>query len=113
MDHRLRHTLNVHEGMTCTQEQAQEWLQADVMMAEHAIDMLVTVDLTQNEFDALVDFAFNVGMENFHRSTLLRLIDQDDTRDGVLQFLRWDRAGGKVVPGLVKRREAERTLFET
>lgn len=71
----------------------------------------VEVDLNQNEFDALVSFSYNLGIPNLKRSTLLKKLNDED-RDGAAdEFMKWTRANGQVLPGLVKRREAERKLF--
>ncbi|HLI61923.1 MAG TPA: lysozyme [Terriglobales bacterium] len=77
------------------------------------VNRLVTVPLTQNQFDALVDFVFNVGAENFARSTLLRELNAGNTAGAAAQFLLWKWAGGVVSPGLLRRRQAEAALFES
>lgn len=71
----------------------------------------VEVDLQQCEFDALVSFAYNLGVHALQTSTLLKLLNAGDYEGAADQFLRWDKAGGKVLPGLTKRRQAERELF--
>jgi lysozyme len=96
-----------------TQEQAVAWLQSDLEWAEQAVLNNVTVPLTQGEFDALVDFVFNLGTGNFLSSTLLKLLNSGDYADAALQFPRWDLAGGKVVAGLLTRRIAEQTEFNS
>jgi lysozyme len=68
---------------------------------------------TQNQFDALVDFAYNLGVGNLASSTLLKLHKEGDYAGAAAQFPLWDHAGGKVMPGLQKRRAAEQTLYET
>jgi len=93
--------------------QATGLLQRDVLQAVSGVNTYVKVDLDQNEFDALVIFVFNVGCEAFKRSTLLMMLNAGDKRAAALQFLRWDMAGGNHVPGLMKRRLAEETLFVT
>ncbi len=105
------HTEGVTQGMTCTQAQAEAWLSADIQWAVSVVQGAVTVELTQGEFNALVDFVFNAGSANFQSSTLLK-----DLNDGLyglaaLQFDRWDMAGGKVVAGLLRRRIAEQGEF--
>ncbi len=72
---------------------------------------LVTVDLDQDQFDALVSFTFNLGAGNLQSSTLLKLLNQGEYTQAADQFLRWNKAGGRVLPGLTRRREAERALF--
>ena len=96
-----------------SRDQAYQLLKLDAARFEAAVDRLVTVELNQNEFDALVSFAFNVGAGALEDSTLLRLLNQGRRRDAADQFGRWVHGGGQVLPGLVKRREAERALFLT
>jgi lysozyme len=105
------HTRGVHAGMTCTQEQAELWLAEDIAWAESEVNRLVHVPLTQDEFDALVDFTFNAGCGNFDHSTLLALVNKGDYAGAADQFPLWDHAGGKVIEGLLRRRKAERKMF--
>lgn len=105
------HTGNVEEGQTITEEEAEELLRQDVTFAEDAVTDYVEGDLTQGQFDALVCFVFNIGVGAFRESTLLRLLNQGDSEGAAEQFLRWNKAGGKVLAGLTRRREAERELF--
>ena len=106
------HTGNdVYEGKTITQQEAEVILENDLKRFVDGVDKLVTVQLTRNQLGALVSFAFNVGLGNFRSSTLLKILNQGRYADAAEQFLRWDKAGGKVLPGLTKRRHAERTLF--
>ena len=104
---------DVHAGLTITQEQASALLLQDAGTAVAAVNRLVTVPLTQNQFDALVDFVFNLGSGNFAKSTLLRELNAGNTAAAAAQFLVWNRAGGVVLPGLTRRRQAEAELFET
>ena len=78
---------------------------------EDAINDLVVVPLTQNQFDALVSFVYNVGINAFKNSTLLRELNMGRYEKAADQFARWNKAGGRVVQGLVNRRRAERSLF--
>lgn len=105
------HTLNVIPGMVITQEQAEQFLAQDVASAEAAINANVRVDLTQNQFDACCSLIFNIGNGAFKQSTLLQLLNQGDFTNAALQFVRWDKAAGKVVAGLLRRRQAETDLF--
>lgn len=105
------HTRGVRRGDTCTEEQATEWLREDVRGAEGMVRNLVDVMLTQNQFDALVSFVFNVGATAFGNSTLLRLLNQWNYEGAADQFKRWNRGASGVLPGLVRRRDAERDLF--
>lgn len=107
------HTKGVKRGDTCTVEQAMEWLRDDVVGAEAAVLRLVTVALTQDEFDALVSFVFNVGAGAFEGSTLLRRLNAGDYDGAAAQFKRWNKNDGRVMAGLTTRREAEAKLFET
>lgn len=75
------------------------------------IKKYVTVDLNQNQIDALCSFIYNVGSGNFIKSTLLKKINQKDFTGAAEEFLKWNKAGGKVYDGLTKRRNSEKTLF--
>jgi lysozyme len=101
------HTAGVRPGMTCTQAQAEAWLQQDIAWAAGRVNADVHVPLSQNEFDSLVDFVFNCGTGNFEHSTLLKLINKDDLTDAANEFAKWDEAGGTVIAGLLRRRMAE------
>jgi len=105
------HTKGVFEGMTCTQEQAEQWLIEDVAEAEAAVNKLVHIAMSQEEFDALVDFVFNLGIGSFAHSTLLAKLNARDIEGAADEFDKWDRAGGVEVAGLLRRRQAERALF--
>lgn len=78
---------------------------------EAGVTRYVSVPLTQGQFDALVSFAYNLGLAALKSSTLLRLLNLRDYAGAAAQFARWNRAGGKVLPGLTRRREAERVMF--
>lgn len=91
--------------------QASRLLAADVQLAEEAVERLVKVPLTQGEFDALVDFCFNLGSAHLADSTLLRELNAGDYEGARRQLLLWDHAGGAVVAGLKARREAEFRLW--
>jgi lysozyme len=101
----------VREGLTITREQAEQLLLGDVSKAVATVNRVVTVDLTQDEFDALVDFTFNLGCSAFESSTLLKDLNKGDIAGAAAQFERFDHAGGKVVAGLLRRRTAEASLF--
>ena len=105
------HTGDVEEGQSVTEEEAEELLLQDVAFAEDAVNSLVEVELSQQMFDALVCFVYNVGVGAFEQSTLLRLLNQGQKEEAAEQFLRWNKAGGKELAGLTRRREAERDLF--
>jgi len=99
-------------GMTCTKEQAEQWL---IEHIEHecgaAISTLVKVPINQEIFDSLCSFIYNLGIGNFRSSTLLKLLNAKDYEGAANQFLRWNRAGGKVYKGLTTRRNNEREIF--
>ena len=106
-------THRVIEGSTITQEQADRDLLMNVQDAEDAVNDFVKVTLTQGEFDALVDFTFNVGVNAFRNSTLLRLLNDAQYQAACDQLDRWNMDNGKVYRGLVRRRDAEQALFLT
>lgn len=100
-------------GQPVSQAQADAWLESDLQATINAVNSLVAVPLTQHQFDALVDFAFNVGKANFASSTLLKLVNANDMDNADDQFGRWVFAKGKRLPGLVKRRQLETAWFST
>lgn len=107
------HTFGVKEGDVCTQAQADIWVLADLAACEDDVNTHVKVPLTQGEFDALVDFAFNLGRGALNNSTLLKDLNAGDYQAAAAEFEKWDHAGGKVVAGLLRRRQAEETEFNT
>lgn len=107
------HTKGVGPGLTCLDVQADAWLEEDTKEAQDAVNQGVDVPLTQEEFDALVDFVFNLGAEAFLGSTLLGLLNQGRYQEAAQQLDRWDHAGGQVVAGLLRRRQAETQEFLT
>jgi lysozyme len=104
---------DVVPGLRITAERAEELLRADVARFEAAVTRLVKVPLSQPQFDALVSFAFNVGEGALARSGLLRVLNAGDYSGAAEQFGKWVNAGGKPMPGLIRRRRAERTMFES
>ncbi|PUA41447.1 muraminidase [Pseudomonas protegens] len=104
-------TRGVKSGMSISKEQAERMLQNDIARFEPEIDRLVKVPLSQNQWDALMSFTYNLGPTNLGSSTLLRLLNAGDYAAAADQFLRWNKAGGRVLPGLTRRRAAERELF--
>ncbi|NTV68050.1 MAG: lysozyme [Chlorobaculum sp.] len=96
-----------------TEGQADEIMQATLGQYEDAVNRYVTASINQNQFDALVDFAYNAGAQNLRTSTLLKRLNQGDYAGAAAQFDVWVNGGGKKLPGLVRRRASERTLFET
>lgn len=110
---------DVYKGMKITQAQADAFLQRDVIRFEKDVTSLVKVPVTQNQFDALVCFAFNVGSdidadtiaEGLGDSTLLRKVNSKDFVGAAAEFVKWNKAGGKVLNGLTSRRLDETKLF--
>ncbi|QBQ73107.1 lysozyme [Nodularia phage vB_NspS-kac65v162] len=102
---------------TITRQEAEDFLEASVLQFSKAVNSEVNVKLNQNQFDALVSFVYNVGIGAFKSSTMLRLINANKISEAVDEFPKWDKAtvnGKKVsLTGLVRRREAERKLFNT
>ena len=103
---------DVHPNMTITKEQAEELLMQDVQKSEMTVANKIHTDITQDEFDALVDFVFNVGAGNFAGSTLLKKINAGDMKGAALEFEKWDMAAGRHMAGLLRRRQAEEKLFD-
>lgn len=101
----------VVEGMTVNDAEAEMLLLADLEDAVRCVNLRVTAEISQSQFDALVDFCFNAGRGNFSQSTLLRKVNAEDFDGAAAQFGLWVHAGGEVVAGLVRRRKAEAELF--
>ncbi len=104
-------TSDVRPGMVITEAQAEALLKRDLNRFERAVIDLVKVPLTDDQFSALVSFVYNVGEGALSTSTLLRLLNQRDYQGAADQLLRWDKAGGRTLAGLTRRRRAERALF--
>lgn len=105
-------TSGVKMGDTITKERAEELLREDVKRFEGYVDRLVKVPLTQGMYDALVSFVYNLGPGALEKSTLLDQLNRGDYDGAAEQFGRWVFAGGRKLAGLVRRRAAERALFE-
>ena len=101
----------VYEGMTITVAEADSILSADLASVEADVNHHVTATINQNEFDALISFDFNTG--GLDRSSLLRDINLGHMDRVKYDLSLWDMGGGKVMPGLAKRRSAEYILFTT
>ncbi|MCL9616020.1 lysozyme [Salmonella enterica subsp. enterica serovar Enteritidis] len=101
----------IRAGMTIKQETAERLLKTGLISYESDVSRLVKVGLTQGQFDALVSFTYNLGARSLSTSTLLRKLNAGDYAGAADEFLRWNKAGGKVLNGLTRRREAERALF--
>ena len=102
----------VKAGDTCTQEQADAWLEEELHEYGGYVNDAVKVDLTQNQFDSLTSWTYNLGPSNLNSSTMLKKINEKDWEEVPNQIKRWNKAGGKVLEGLVRRREAEALLFQ-
>lgn len=102
---------NVGPGQVCTPEQADVWFVADTNTAVHGVWNTVDVALTQNQFDALVSFTYNVGVGSEAHSTLIKLLNAGHTQQAADQFLVWNHVDGVANAGLTRRREAEQALF--
>ncbi len=101
----------VYSGQTITAVECDEILSRDLAKFEAAVNGSVTVPLSQNQFDALVSLAFNIGGGAFAKSSLVRKLNGRDYAGASDAFLAWDKAGGQVVQGLSTRRQAERAQF--
>lgn len=113
-------TRNVTDGMTITEQEAEELLLKDIEYFEQKVSELVTVPLTSNQFSALVSLAFNIGENALAESTLLKILNVGEYEDLPVQleaipdqFLRWNKVNGKFSLGLIRRRVAEIELFLT
>jgi lysozyme len=103
----------VKEGDVITQQQAEDYFNAIVDDFAKGVDVLVKSNVTANNFSAIVSFAFNVGMGNFRKSTLLRKVNANPKDPSIsAEFKKWVRANDRVMQGLVRRREAEAKLYE-
>jgi lysozyme len=102
---------DVFQGQRITVQQAEDLLRKDVERFEKAVERLVTVELSQEQFDALVSFTYNLGEGALAKSTLLKVLNRGEYSKAAVQFDQWNKAGGKVLAGLVARREAEEQLF--
>ena len=102
---------DVAHGLTITQDEADQLLRDDLERFEVAVDRATNPVLSQNQFDACVALAFNIGAGAFTDSTLCKKINAGDFAGAAEQFTRWNKANGKVLSGLVRRRAAERLLF--
>lgn len=101
----------IKPGMTCTPERAEEWLRADTYAAEMSVNKMVGVPLKQGQFDALVDFVYNLGSGALAGSELLKKLNAGDMEGAANEFPRWNHVNKKVVDGLTRRRLAEKKLF--
>ena len=95
-----------------TKEFAEELLLKTLSDFSQSVDKLIKVELNQNQYDAIVSFCYNVGVGAFSNSTMLKLINVNDLTKASNEFIRWNKAKGKVVNGLTIRRKKEKELFD-
>lgn len=109
------HVVKPTENFSCgiSEVEARDLLREDVQAAESAVLRLISVPLSDGQFDALVSFTFNLGSGALQRSTLRRKINREEHADVPAEFLRWVWAGGRKLKGLIRRREAEAALYQT
>ncbi|TDB48251.1 lysozyme [Photorhabdus khanii] len=105
------HTSGVKLGDVITEQQAEQFLLEDLAPVYITIETNVKVPLTQGQFDALCSFIFNLGAGAFVRSTLLKKLNAGDYKGAANEFMRWNMAGGRILPGLDARRASEKTMF--
>ena len=103
--------VRVKKGDTCTLDQAKEYMRHDLIEFEHTVNSSVKVPLNQNQFDALVSLAYNIGSNAFKSSTLVKKLNTGDYHGAADQFNVWVNGGGKRMQGLVNRRDREKLLF--
>ena len=103
--------IKVMKGDTCTEAQAKTYMAHDLKKFEATVNKAVTVQLNQNQFDALVSLAYNIGTNAFSKSTLVKKLNSNDIRGAADQFDLWVNAGGERMQGLVNRRTVEKALF--
>ena len=101
----------VGPGLVIDDERADDMLRPDLEKFEKCVDKVLMVPVTQQQFDACVSLAFNIGCRNFQGSTLIKKLNAQDDSGAADQFLRWNMAAGKEMLGLTRRRRAERDLF--
>jgi lysozyme len=107
------HTGNVKILDQITQEQANNFLAQDLIKFENGVSKLVKVTLNENQFSALVVFSYNLGLGNLEQSTLLKKINSNDFKGASEEFIKWNKANGKVMTGLTNRRQLESNLFQS
>jgi len=105
------HIKGVQMGDVITEAQAHEMLVEELEEYESYINDFVTVSINQNQFDAMVSWVYNLGSGNLRASTLLKVLNSGNYSDVPEQIMRWNKAGGKVLEGLTRRRQAEANLF--
>ena len=105
------HTKGVEAGDEISKEQAEEMLVEELHEYESYVNDFVTAPLSQNQYDAMVSWVYNLGPANLKASTMLKVLNAGEYEEVPAQMKRWNKAGGKVLEGLIRRREAESLLF--
>jgi len=111
LDQRDAFPLAPEDNRTFSKAEVDGLLSADLQRFETGVTRLFPVVLAQGQFDALTSFAFNLGLGGLQRSTLRQKVLRGETQEAADEFLKFTRGGGKILPGLVKRRNDERALF--
>lgn len=106
------HTKFVQQGDQITEKEANAYLIKDLQWAEHVVDYSIGVQLSDNQYSALVSLVFNIGKQAFLRSTLRRYLNHGNYLRAANELLRWNKVGTRVLKGLERRRKAEKALFE-
>lgn len=101
----------IKPGMKIDDATADRLLRTGVVSFDQAVSKMLKVSVTQNQYDALVSLAYNIGTRALSTSTLMKKLNAGDVKGAADEFLRWNRSGGKVMPGLTNRRKAEREVF--
>lgn len=101
---------DVYKGLSITRETAEDLLRGDLLYFEHGVDSLIET-ATENEFSAMVSLAFNIGLGNFKKSSVLKYHNLGKRAQAANSFLLWIKGGGRQLPGLIRRRNAERSLY--
>lgn len=104
---------DVVPGVSWSQSRAERAFEDSIESFEDELNGMLKVDVTQNQFDALMDFVYNLGPAALQRSTLLKKVNAEDFNNAANEFLKWTLVAGRIDPGLVKRRKAERLFFLT
>lgn len=107
------HTRDVEKGQVITEKRATVLLMEDLASVAEEVTRILGTQVSQNEFDALCSFTFNLGSGSLLKSTLLKKLKAGDRQGAAQEFLKWNKAGGRSLAGLTRRREAEKRLFET
>ena len=108
---REAYQLHQNDNRRFSEEEVDELLRKDLARFERGVRRFITVSLTDNQYGALISFAFNVGLGNLQRSTLRQKVNREEHEQASKEFLKWVRAGGKVWKGLVRRRKEESELY--